>query len=444
MNHFLRSLLAAAVACAAQAADQPNILFISVDDLRTELPCYGVGYIHTPNIDKLAAQGRVFKEHYVQAPTCGASRFSLLIGRYPKNGYNANNAITKHTQTKTGERSLPETFRANGYTTLAIGKISHNPGGQNNYDSTGGKNLELPASAWDYLPRPEGLWKSPKGIMHGLANGLIRIPGKTPATEAVENGRYPDDLLVEQFNEYFPKLTADKDKAWFCAVGFIRPHLPFGCPKKFHDIYADTGLPAIPSPQKPEKTALYHPSAELMNGYAGIDPRKDPARAIEVRKHYAACVSYADHNVGLVLDALEKSGQADHTIVVLWGDHGWLLGDHNIWGKHTLYREALAAPLIIRTPGMSKPGIATDSIAETTDIYPTLCALAGIPAPKHLVGASLIPQLQDPSAASDGKAYAYWTGMGESLITPNEHIITGKFKFDRLKDPHEETFIPLK
>lgn len=435
------ALLCCVSAVTTAAEKKPNILFICVDDLRPELPSFGKDYIKAPAIEKLSAEGRLFKRHYVQAPTCGASRFSLLTGLYPKTGAQlSNNAITTHFKKENAAPSLPQWFKEHGYTTMAVGKVSHYPGGHYGKDWNEEDKVEIPG-AWDIQPRDAGLWKTPQGLMHGLADGQGRVRGKTPAIEA-KAASYPDDQIVKLFDENFPKLTQG-DKPWLCMVGFLRPHLPFGCPKKFYDLYQGVELPPIPAAQKPPKGDFWHSSGEFFGGYANEgNPNTDAAYATEVRKHYAACVSYTDSKVAEVLKMLEKSGQADNTIVVLWGDHGWHLGEQQIWGKHSPYAVALHSPLIIKAPGMKAAGKPTESLAETVDIYPTLCQLAGLKAPKHLEGASLVPQLNDPAKPSEQTAISYWGGL-KSVITPAEHQIIDrksnkvKQRYDLSKDPHE-------
>jgi iduronate 2-sulfatase len=194
---------------------------------------------------------------------------------------------------------------------------------------------------------------------------------------------------------------AGKKDPFFLAVGLIKPHLPFACPKSYLDIYKDVKLPPIPHPEKPVGLSTWHVSGEFFGNYVSGDPRTDPACADEMRKSYAACVSYADAQVAKLLAKLDDLKLTENTIVVLWGDHGWHLGEHGVWGKHTLFEESLRSPLIIRYPGMEQSGKMSDAVVETVDIYPTLCELAGIPVPDGIAGKSLKPQLSEPAAAGD-------------------------------------------
>ncbi|MBK1831850.1 sulfatase [Verrucomicrobiaceae bacterium R5-34] len=401
------------------AEQKANILFICVDDLRPELGCYGKEHMYTPNIDRLAAQGRLFSRHYVQVPTCGASRAALLTGRYPRTGADlGNGAISAAHKRAQSTTTLPQTFRDNGYTTISIGKVSHHPGGLMGKEWNDPSKVEMPG-AWDQHLMPSGEWKTPQRAMHGLAHGVPRSRGKSPAIEIEEGADtlYPDGLITNTALEHISQL-AKQEKPWLLAVGLIKPHLPFTAPKQYWDLYEGKDLPPVQHPEKPERSLTWSKSGEFLGGYSHEekDPREDTAYAAHVRRHYYASVSYVDAQVGKILNALEQSGQKDHTIVVLWGDHGWNLGERRIWGKHNLYEEALHSPLIIRSPEMKQAGTAADAITETIDIFPTLCELTGVAKPNTLDGASLAPQLKVATAESDGIARSFWKGS-QSLRT---------------------------
>ncbi|RMF95929.1 MAG: iduronate-2-sulfatase [Planctomycetota bacterium] len=407
------------------AAERPNVLLICVDDLRPELGCYGVSYIHSPNIDRLASTGRIFLHNYVQAPTCGASRFTLLTGRY---GGASNNAIFQRAAKIRQDPdavppSMPAWFRTHGYTTVSIGKVSHHPGGMGGPDWNDPNELEMPFS-WDRHLLPAGPWQHPRGWMHGLANGEIRgDASKMDVFQAVDgpDAIYPDGVMIPEALKQLEELAQD-NKPFFLAVGILRPHLPFGCPAKYYKLYENVDLPPIPHPEKPDWRTTWHGSGEFMKYHRwNRDPRTDTEFADLVRKHYAACVSYADAQVGRVLETLEKTGEADKTIVVLWGDHGWHLGEHAIWGKHSLFEESLRSPLMIRYPGIPKPGETTEAVVETLDLFPTLCDLAGLPMPEFVHGVSLRPILEDPKAEGH-PAVSYQSGRA-SLRTARYHLV---------------------
>jgi iduronate 2-sulfatase len=408
---------------AVQSSPPQNVLLICIDDLRPELKCFGKDYIHSPNIDALAARGRAFTRHYVQAPTCGASRYALLTGTYGPAG---NGALFQRAQNPKNP-SLPAHFRDNGYTTVSIGKVSHHPGGRGGSDWDDDSKLELPNS-WDRHLLPAGKWQHPRGWMHGLANGEIRKNAKDmDLFQALEGNDeiYPDGIAVDETLKQL-KLLADDKKPFFLATGILRPHLPFGAPAKYLRPYKDAKLPPISHPNKPEGKTTWHGSGEFMKyNRWGKDPNKDDAFATQVRKHYAACVTYADAQVGKIIQQLNDLGLAKNTIIILWGDHGWHLGEHAIWGKHALFEESLRSPLIFVSPEVKKPGTISKAVAETIDLFPTLCDLTGLKKPGYLDGDSLLPQLKDAGAPSDNAAISY-SNRARTLRTATHRLIAHK------------------
>lgn len=386
-----------------QIVQKPNVLLICVDDLRPELKSFGAEYISSPNIDALAEKGIKFQKHFVNSPSCGPSRYTLLTGQYGPAGNNAlfsrANIIKQGTQKV--DKSIPEWFRAYGYTTVSVGKVSHHPGGRGGKNWNDSTKVEMP-NAWDKHLMPVAEWQHPRGMMHGLANGETRVKsGSMAVFQTVEgdDNIYPDGAITDEAVKQLGALASNKEKPFFLAVGIIKPHLPFGAPKTYYDRYDGVDFPEIKHPQKPQGRTTWHGSGEFM-GYNrwGKNPNKDADFADDVRRHYAACVSYADAQVGKILAALKKTGADKNTIVVLWGDHGWHLGEHAIWGKHSLFEESLHAPLIIHYPGMKHEGANTDAIVETVDIFPTLCDLAEIEIPEYADGTSLKEILVDPNA----------------------------------------------
>ena len=434
------------------AAEKPNVLLICVDDLRPELACFGASYIHSPNIDRLASRGRVFRRHYVQAPTCGASRYTLLTGRYfpASNDALFRRAAQMRKDAKSVPPSMPAYFRERGYTTVSVGKVSHHPGGWGGQRWNDKSILEMPES-WDRQLLPAGPWKDPRGWMHGLAHGEIRNDKRTKrgtvemdAFQAIDgpDSIYPDGVSIDEAIRQMDSLTAkDAKKPFFLAVGILRPHLPFGAPAKYLKLYENATLPPTPHPRKPKGRTTWHASGEFMKyDRWGRNPNTDAEFAIEVRKHYAACVSYADAQVGRLLGRLEKNRADKNTIVVLWGDHGWHLGEHAIWGKHALFEESLRSPLIVFHPGINKPGEATDSIVETLDLFPTLCDLTGLPQPDFIHGKSLKPILDNPAAP--GHAAVSYSRGSRTIRTKTHRLILHKDGYAELYDhdsPEKET-----
>jgi iduronate 2-sulfatase len=240
---------------------------------------------------------------------------------------------------------------------------------------------------------------------------------------AGKDDSYPDGLILREAIKQLDHLATTK-KPFFLATGFIRPHLPFGAPAKYLKPYEKISLPPTPHPFKPQGKTTWHGSGEFMKyNRWQRDPNKDPEFAIMVRKHYAACITYVDSLIGQLLGKLEKLGLRKRTAVILWGDHGWHLGEHAIWGKHALFEESLRSPLIISYPGIPNPGVPSDSIVETLDLFPTICELAGLETPNHLDGKSLMPILQNPEA-SGHPAISYGKKGALTVRTKNHRLIS--------------------
>jgi iduronate 2-sulfatase len=455
-----------------QSGKRPNILFICVDDLRPQLGVYGLSYMKTPNLDRFAGQGRLFKRHYVQVPTCGASRFSMLTSQYPKSAGSYGNGAFAMLHSKSAKaslaknpkaaRSMPEFFRLSGYTTTCIGKVSHQPDGRRlskEGKGQGQADAEIPG-AWTDMLDAAGKWKDPWSAFFGYADGSGRKRGKSPATESadVDDTGYPDGLIAEAA---VTKLTDLKKagKPFFFAVGFYKPHLPFNAPKKYWDLYDPAKLPLSPNPDAPagaNKKYNLHGSGEMFGNYGqhkekgGVAKRISDPAARHLRHGYFAAVSYVDAQIGKVLTQLDKLGLSENTIVVVWGDHGWHLGDHTIWGKHSTFERSLRSALIIRTPNMKAAGKSTDAIVESVDLYPTLAQLAGLTPPKTLDGRSFTEVLNDPSAKGKTGARGFWrrSGVGHTIRTDRYRLVRwaspkspGKNVFvelyDHKNDPHE-------
>jgi arylsulfatase A-like enzyme len=409
------------------AAGTPyNLLFIAVDDLRPELKCYGATHMVTPNMDRLANSGRLFKHHYVAVPTCGASRYALMTGKRPTTTADTGNAAFD--QLPTSEGSTPESFahlfRRNGWRTVGMGKISDEPDGfvWNTSAALGGSDrgrtsvarVEMPFS-WDEIVTGPNKWGARNNPLFNYGNGTGRTAGASPAYEIGTN--FVDENYLDGFTAKaaVAKLKEFKQEGtrFVLSVGFYKPHLPFNAPKSYFDLYDPNSLPA-PFPLVAPTNALSgtaSQSSELNNynhGYYPGDPgvHTDDAYRRRMRWAYYACVSYVDAQIGKVLDALDTLGLAQNTIVVLWGDHGWCLDDYNLLGKHIILERGVHSPLIVRVPGMKFPGRSTEGIVETIDIYPTLAKLCGLTPPASINGTSFIPMLNNPDAPGKGWAYS--------------------------------------
>lgn len=425
-----------------------NVLFIFVDDLRPELGCYGNNYIHSPNIDQLAAKAVVFKKQFVTVPTCGASRASILTGMLPRSLNDLSNDVLELKRAKGIENTVPESFvhalRNNGYHTVGIGKISHSPDGYiYKYLAQKGTEMELPNS-WDEMLLNAGKWGTGWNAFFGYADGNNRnqLKGEVKPYEsaAVADDSYPDGLTAKLAVSKLQEL-AGKKQAFFMGVGFFKPHLPFNAPKKYWDLYEESGIALTPSPQVPLNInpASLQQSGEF-NGYklgeekASLSKPVSDTYARKLRHAYYAGVSYVDAQIGKVLAELRKSNLEKNTIVVLWGDHGWHLGDDRVWGKHTLSEYALRSPLIIKVPGVR--GASCDKVVSSVDVYPTLMELCKVKSVAKTDGRSLLPLLKD---SADNN----WTNIAYSYFKKGITVRTDQYRFTRYfrkEEPLDELY----
>jgi iduronate 2-sulfatase len=368
-------------------SSKPNILFIAVDDLRPELNFYGENHIKSPHLDKLAGEALVFDRAYCNVPVCGASRASLLTGKRPTRYRFINFSASKDLEAP-HVVSLPMQFKNNGYTTISNGKVYHHK----NDDS----------QAWDEIWHPDGNSRDyllPENIKLDSREGKRGMPFEAAD---VEDGEYRDGKIAGKGIRDLKKLK-EAGKPFFLALGFMKPHLPFNAPKKYWDLYERNEINLPENYLQPESTPkeAFHSFGELRS-YASVPP-KGPVSEEMAKKlihGYYACVSYVDAQIGRVLEELENLGLTENTIVVLWGDHGWNLGDHMLWCKHCTFESSLHVPLIIKVPGKTN-GTKTQSITEFIDIYPSLCDLAGIEKPSHLEGESFVPLIEGRQMKKD-------------------------------------------
>lgn len=405
----------------AQKTSKPNILFIAVDDLKPIMGCYGNSQIQTPNIDRLARLGTLFLSNYCQQSVCGPTRASLMTGMRPD--------YTRVWDLKTQMRdmnpsilTLPQYLISQGYNTAGIGKIYHPSSAIDKIDPVSWNIPYIEPKAEDYA---NGLGKPANGQYQKVETKQLFSKEKTagesdkddeaaanrkgPATECIDvpDNAYDDGVFALKASAQMEKLAKEK-KPFFMAVGFHKPHLPFVAPKKYWDLYNREDMP-LATFQEHAKNGVeiaYHKSSELRN-YTDIPAAatlsgNDLRIGLQVDKQkelihgYYAAVSYMDAQVGILLATLEKMGILKNTVIVLWGDHGWHLGDHDLWEKHTTFEQANRSPLIVVGPGL-KPG-ATNSLTEHVDIFPTICDLAGVPIPTHLAGKSLLPLMKNNKA----------------------------------------------
>ena len=410
----------------------PNVLFVVVDDLRPALGCYGDPVARTPHLDRLAAQGALFRRAFATAPVCGPSRASVLSGLRPTPDRFPGHHHASVDGEAPGVTTLPDLFRAAGYETWSNGKVYHLNGDD--------------ADGWTRPPwHPEG-----EQFAYALPGSrLLRgvrsdgSAGRGPAYEAadVPDAAYPDGRTVDRTLADLRALAA-RDAPFFLSVGFYKPHLPFTAPLRDWALYDRQAITYPPNPFAPYAAPpeALHDWGEL-RAYYNVPPEGplSEAAARTLRHAYYACVSFADRNVGRVVAELDRLGLGDDTVVVVWGDHGVQLGEHGLWAKHSLFDTALHAPLLVRGPGV-RPGVGVEDVVEFVDIYPTLCELCGLDRPPHLQGTSAVPLLSGASVPRD--AYGrYWDGTSVRTARYRYAEWDGEagaqMLYDHLSDPLE-------
>lgn len=400
-------------------SDKPNVLFILVDDLKPNLGIYGDPVAVSPNIDELGGMGTRFERAYCNQAVCASSRYNLLLGaRSTSSGlYNFGKEFR---EVYPEAVTLPQYFMNHGYHAESMGKVFHIGHGNTNDDASWSiphhkeKVIEylLPESTDRQLTREEAFFENTRMYMEDTPGNKELPRGAAWEMPDVLDEAYADGRVARHAIDRL-RVLAKKDQPFFMAVGFARPHLPFCAPKKYWDLYDPAKLP-MPEFEKPPAEAPAF--AGKLNGeisqFKPLPERTDgPYEEALTRKlihGYYASLSYMDAQVGRVLDELKRLELDENTIIVLWGDHGWHLGDHAIWTKHTNYEQATRIPIMVVAPGVTTPGTSTMQPAETVDIYPTLAALAGLPAPsgpQPIDGLSLVPVLKDPEARVRDHAY---------------------------------------
>lgn len=379
----------------------PNVLFIAADDLRTDLGAYGNLQVKTPHLDTLAKRGVVFERAYCQQAVCNPSRASIMTGLRPDQ-LRVWDLTARFRSTTPDVVTLPQYFRQSGYIAMDIGKIFHNEPEQS--ANTHPLPMADPVS-WSVPPiyATGAHWQD--WVVPGDPAGPRKKGGALQCLD-VPDQAYFDGRIADEACAAIRLLRKD-DKPFFLAVGFWKPHLPFNAPKKYWDLYNRKDFfPAGPSEMPAGSPAIARHNWSELRSYEGI-PRSGPLSAelvAELRHGYLACISFLDSQVGRVLAELKAQGLEDNTIVVFWGDHGFHLGEHALWGKTSNYELDARVPLIIAAPRKFAPPSHTRAIVELVDVYPTLVELAGLPVPAPLAGESLVGVMQDPSLP--GKDFA--------------------------------------
>ncbi|MBL9123116.1 MAG: sulfatase [Planctomycetaceae bacterium] len=408
------------------ARARPNILLICVDDLKPILGCYGDRLTRSPHIDRLAARGILFERAYCNQAVCSPSRNALLTGLRPQT-LGIYDLATNFRVAAPQAITLPQYFRQHGYRTASLGKVFHV--GHDNHDDPAswsvpsfrpGERAEAPVAA-AVAPAPQERKKKSKAKR-----------GPAYSADDVADSEYGDGKVADEAIRRLQAARAAPAEPFFLAVGFVKPHLPFVAPKKYWDLYQRADFELASRRELPAGAPSYagQKSGELRN-YRGIPaegPLPDDLQRTLIHGYHAA-TSYTDAQVGRVLAALDETGLAANTIIVFWGDHGWHLGDHGMWCKHTNYEQAARIPLLLVAPGVTAPASRTKAFAESVDIYPTLCELAGVPIPAGLDGSSLLSVARDPRAGGkDSALHVYPRGerIGRAIRTERYRLVEWK------------------
>jgi arylsulfatase A-like enzyme len=395
MKSLLLFILALSSLIPATAAEKPNVLFIISDDLNNYLGCYGDPRAKTPNIDKLAARGVRFDRAYCTFPLCGPSRNSMLCGLYPNSTGILSNAQVFR-QTIPTHVSLPQAFRQAGYFAGRIGKLYHynvpKSIGTNGHDDPGSWELELNPAGVDRLEEEPKIFSLTPGQFGGTLSWYA-----SPKEDAL----HTDGLMAADAEWVLERCGRRKDRPFFLALGFFRPHTPYVAPKEpYYGWYPEAEMPLHPTiDQNPPEV----PAAALGSYKKEQDKLTNDLRRQALQAYYAS-ISFMDAQVGRVMKALGDHGLADNTIIVFTSDHGYHMGEHGLWQKQSLFEGSARVPLLIVAPGTAGKGTVVKTPVSHLDLYPTLAELAGVPAPANLQGQSLVPLLKNPSAKGRGWA----------------------------------------
>lgn len=418
---------------------KPNILFIAVDDLRPNLGCYGDAVAVTPNIDRLASKGVTFDRAYCQVAVCNPSRASLMTGLRPDT-LGVWTLPIHFREAKPDAVTIPQWLRRFGYTAVSHGKIFHDP--TPDPQSWSERIRRLPQLPFPY---PDGTRERvlearkelPKNDWRksNLRNPSTASPD-LPDNELLDGAR--TDMCIEDL-----RRLSKSSEPFFLAMGYIRPHLAFVSPKKYWDLYDPSKLPIATEQKVPEGSPPYamHNNSELSHYVDLIDMPKpwdertlSPEKMRQLLHGYYACVSYVDAQIGRLLDALDEEGLRENTIVVLWSDHGWKLGEYRGWGKMTNYELDARVPLIISAPGMKTAGQHSKSLVELLDLYPTLCEMSGVEIPNFAEGKSLVPLLNDSTARVRQSAVSQYYRRHEDKEYMGYSMRTDRYRYIEWRD----------
>lgn len=431
---------------ASSSGKRLNVLMIPVDDLRPQLGCNGFDQIISPNIDKLAATGTFFRRAYTMVATCSPSRTCLMTGCRPDTT-KVYDLVTHFRKNLPDVVTLTQHFSKHGYESVGMGKVFH--GSLNDMQS------------WDrWIDVQSGpSWLDPK-TQEWIAR--LQKEANKEGLKGQERGRYTRGTVTECMdvpdNAYFDGAMTDRavreleafaksGKPFFLAVGYKKPHLPFIAPKRYWDLYKRQDFETAPNPFHPKnmptgavdsfpgEMGAYCDARELAAKQKAAGKQDWPEEYSKQLIHaYFACISYVDAQIGRLLDALDRTGLAGNTVVMLWGDHGWHLGENGTWGKHTNLEWGTHSPLLLRVPGQPNAGVATDGLTEFVDVYPTLAEACGLPVPEHCEGTSLMPLVKDPARPWKRGAFSQFRKTINGVPCMGYTMRTDKLRYTEWRD----------
>jgi iduronate 2-sulfatase len=406
-------------------AEKRNVLLIAIDDLRPELGCYGKKEVISPNIDKLAARGVRFDHAYTQQAVCGPSRVTLLSGTRPDGNWH----LPKKFFSK-DLPSLPHYLRMQGYKTYSIGKLYHH-----NQDDPDGFDVG-PWNPWDNFDSWQSyVGKESKEIkkQHQKEHKSKSAGGPLYECLDVDDSAYPDGMTADKAIAHMRELKGDKP--FFMAVGFVKPHLPFNAPKKYWDMY-DPNKIELPTRTTPPDHVSPYGRTRLetwpeMRNYAGV-PETGPVSDELTKKlihGYRACISHVDAQVGRLIAELDKKGLKENTLIIIWGDHGFKLGEYGAWVKHTNFEIDTRIPLIVVDPKAKVKGVGSEALVETVDVAPTIASWCGLEIPKHWEGSSVTPLLNSPNLTWKEAAFSQYRSTHGKINAMGRSIRTKDFRY---------------
>lgn len=419
---------------------RPNVLLICVDDLKPALGCYGDPLAKSPHIDRLASRGVRFDHAYCNQAVCSPSRNSLLTGRRPQS-IGIYDLGTNFRVAAPDLVTLPQHFKQQGYRTEAVGKIFH-VGHGNNDDETSWSVPHWKSDVVAYaLPESKAKGLTREGALFANQPAKNRPRGAAYEAASVADNAYPDGAVADEAIRRLQSAAAKPATPFFLAVGFVKPHLPFCAPKKYWDLHNRADFKPAQRQSPPDGAPEYalQFGGELRNykNMPKVGPIPPETQRSLLHGYYAA-TSYMDAQVGRLLDELDRLQLADNTIIVLWGDHGWHLGDHGMWCKHTNYEQAARIPLIVVAPGVTPTGAVTRSLVESVDLYPTLCELAGLelPTSQQFDGATFKESLRDPAhATKEAIFHAYPRSPQDRGPLIGRAVRTARYRLVEWKQP---------